>query len=188
MLGFGASYIRDLTVCINNNRDTAAERKEKLTKTFREWQHPQPGKIRKCEHTMNADISNSDPLHSTLHHATKFQVMIIFSHFLIGVIILQTWSKPIMENFKVLWNLQKSAMHSHYIEISFMVLYITPPNFSPIAEILKEFKWWNHSEQIDGQTDRQRDRDRQTGRCKEWWQYPAAPMVAGSNYNETVNC
>ena len=34
---------------------------------------------------------------------------VISSRFLIWVIILQTWSKPIIENFKVLWHAQKLA-------------------------------------------------------------------------------
>ena len=41
-----------------------------FNKTFRELQYPRPANIRKCEHWLSMAISNSDPLHGTLHHAT----------------------------------------------------------------------------------------------------------------------
>ena len=88
-------------------------------KTFRERQHPRPADLRKCEHWLSAIISNRDPLHGTLYHATKISGhIIISSHFTRGVIVPHTWSKPIMENLKVPWNVQNwPSMASLYSDL-----------------------------------------------------------------------
>ena len=49
-------------------------------KTFRKRQHPGPTEIRKCEHWLSMAISNSDPLHGTLHVATKLLSLMRFPH------------------------------------------------------------------------------------------------------------
>ena len=48
------------------------------SKTFIERQHPRSAAIRKCEHWLSVAVSNSNPLHGTLHHATKFQAIMWF--------------------------------------------------------------------------------------------------------------
>ena len=49
-------------------------------KLFRERQHPQPAEIRKYKHWLSVAILNGDPLHGTLHHATKLQAIMWFPH------------------------------------------------------------------------------------------------------------
>ena len=69
-----------------------------VNKTFRERQHPRPAKIRKYKLWLSVAISNSDPLHGSLHHATKFQVVMWFPH--ISWYGSSSWSKPIIKKFK----------------------------------------------------------------------------------------
>ena len=53
-------------------------------KMIRERQHPWPAEITKCKHWPTVAISNSDPLHGTLHHANKFlSCKVISSNFVI---------------------------------------------------------------------------------------------------------
>ena len=47
-------------------------------KQQRKRQHPWSAAIRTCEHWLRVAISNSDLLHDTLHHATKFQAAMWF--------------------------------------------------------------------------------------------------------------
>ena len=47
-------------------------------KTFRERQHARPAQISKCGYLLSLSISCNDPLHSELHHATKFQAVMSF--------------------------------------------------------------------------------------------------------------
>ena len=54
----------------------------------------------------------SNLLHGTVHHPTIFQAnKLKFFKSQKGNVVPQTWSKPIMENFKVPWNAQKLAEH-----------------------------------------------------------------------------
>ena len=64
---------------------------------FRVWQQPQPAKMIIYEHWLSMAISNNDLLHGLLHQISWSNV--ISSYFLIWVIFLQTWPKPIMEDF-----------------------------------------------------------------------------------------
>ena len=71
-------------------------------------------------------------------YAEKISVWWRHHDFLIGVIIPQTWSKPIMENLKVPSKRTKiGPTWLFYIAIWLMVLCIIPLNFRPIAEIIK---------------------------------------------------
>ena len=49
-------------------------------KKFREWQHPRPAELRKWKHWLSVAITNGNPLHGTLHHATEFQAVMCFPH------------------------------------------------------------------------------------------------------------
>ena len=62
---------------------------------------PSTHRDKKSEYSLSVTISNSDLLHGTLHHATKFQAITWFPH--ISWYDASSWSKPIMENFKVPW-------------------------------------------------------------------------------------
>ena len=77
---------------------------------------------------------------------------VISSHFLIWVIIPQTWSKPskFCETCK---NWPSVAI----LYSDLLLLLCIPPNCRPIAKILKELEWQRRSGRTDGQTDGQAD-------------------------------
>ena len=84
-------------------------------------------------------ISNRDLLHDTLHHATKLLAVISFLTFRnmshISSDLVQAYHGKFQSSMK-----RAKLVHvwPFSIVICFMVLCITPPNFRPIAEILKE--------------------------------------------------
>ena len=54
----------------------------------------------------------------------------------------QAWAKPVMENFKIGWNVQNKNWRRMIFNtlISLMVLYMIAPNLRPKSEIFKDLE------------------------------------------------
>ena len=71
--------------------------------------------VESAKNILSKTIFDEDMLHSTVYNPTELQTD-TWNPWknLNGIVVPQTCTKPIMENFKVLWNVWKLAEHGHF--------------------------------------------------------------------------